>query len=394
MADQPAPGGFDVRKVIEASASKSTLQELAKRGIHRVKVIDEQMINKLIKDAVSNVLVSKTNLVSDADREKLVAASRAELDKLMKEVTQSKDKQELLSKDKETLATEVENLQKQLSLQRQLGETIGKQRFDDGRGMAKQEIEALKEKVTQAEQAARLQLEAEFQKKMSGEMEKMSTLSRHMETAVRSGGEEGVKKAVQARENELKAQFADRERELRDDAKKSAEAAANRAAAQKEAEFKPVIEQLKAKVAEAGTRAAQEKEIEFSQKLMAEMQKNAELQQKNQTILEDMRAHDDEVAKKMEQLFTKSIEGLSKKLGEIKLRGVGGGGGGGGGGDLDAGAFRQSEDVIKYLLQSELESNVKSMEKVEGKSGGTLGSALDRLKAMRGPKPPDKEEKK
>jgi hypothetical protein len=112
-------------------------------------------------------------------------------------------------------------------------------------------------------------------------------------------------------------------------------------------------------------------------------------------MLEDMRAHDDEIAKKMEQLFTKSIEGLSKKLGEIKLRGVGGGGGGGGGGDIDAGAFRQSEDVIKYMLQNELESNVKAMDKVEGKSGGTLGSALDRLKAMRGgAKPPDDKDKK
>ncbi len=389
MADQAQPGsggGFDVRKVIEQSASKSTLQELAKRGIHRVKVLDEQMINKLIKDAVAQVLVSKTNIVSDADREKIVAA-RQELDKLTKEFQQSKDKAELVAKDKESLASEVENLQKQLQLQRQLGETLGKQRFEDGKAMAKQEIEALQKKVAEAEQAARLKLEAEFQKKMSGEMEKMATLSKHMETAAKSGGEEAVKKAVEAREMKLKAEFADRERELRDEARKSAEAAANRAAAQKEAE-------LKAQFAGVADRAAAQKEIEFSQKLMAEMQKNADLQAKNQQMLEDMRAHDDEIAKKMEQLFTKSIEGLSKKLGEIKLRGVGGGGGGGGGGDLDAGAFRQSEDVIKYMLQNELESNVKAMDKVEGKSGGTLGSALDRLKAMRGGAKPPEDKKK
>ena len=57
MPEQP----FDVRKVIDQSASKTTLQELAKKGIHRVKVLDEQMINNLIRDAVEHILVSKTS---------------------------------------------------------------------------------------------------------------------------------------------------------------------------------------------------------------------------------------------------------------------------------------------------------------------------------------------
>jgi hypothetical protein len=402
MADQAQPGGFDVRKLVEQSASKSTLQELAKRGIHRVKVLDEQMINKLIKDAVSQVLVSKTNLVSDADREKLVQASRAELDKLMKEFQQSKDKAELVVKDKESLAGEVENLQKQLQLQRQLSETLGKQRFEDGKGAAKAEIESLKEKVTQAEQAAREKLEGEFQKKMSAEMERMSTLSKHMETAVRSGGEEGIKKAVAARENELKAEFADRERKLRGEIDEARKAGAKEKESELKAAFADRERELKAqfqsKADDAAARVSQQKDAEYSQKMMAEMQKNVELSQKLTSTLEEMRQRDDEVAKKMEQLFTKSIEGLSKKLADLKLRSIaGGGGGGGGGGDVDAGAFRQSEDVIKHMLANELESNVKNMEKVEGKTAGTLGSALDRLKAMRGgaPKPPadDKDKK-
>ena len=50
--DQP----FDVRRAIEQSSSKSTLQELAKRGIHRVKVLDESMINKLIGEAVERIV--------------------------------------------------------------------------------------------------------------------------------------------------------------------------------------------------------------------------------------------------------------------------------------------------------------------------------------------------
>src|SRR5687768_11600150 len=126
MADQPGSPNFDPRKVIEQSAAKSTLQELARKGIHRVKVLDEQMIKKLIADAVAQTLASKSDLVSEADREKVVAASRQELDKLMKEFQQHKDKADLVAKDKETLATEVENLERQLQVQRQLTDTLGK----------------------------------------------------------------------------------------------------------------------------------------------------------------------------------------------------------------------------------------------------------------------------
>src|SRR5437773_9358012 len=99
MADAPETPGFDARKAIEQSAAKSTLQELARRGIHRVKVLDDAMVQKLIKDAVTQVMVSKSSTMSDAEREKVVTASRQELDKLMKEFQTHKDKSELLTKD-------------------------------------------------------------------------------------------------------------------------------------------------------------------------------------------------------------------------------------------------------------------------------------------------------
>ena len=207
-----------------------------------------------------------------------------------------------------------------------------------------------------------------------------------------------MKKAVQARENELKAEFSDRERKLRgeiDEARKTGarekETELKAAYADRERELRA---QFQSKADDAAARVSQQKDAEYSQKMMGEMQKNVELSQKLTSTLEEMRQRDDEVAKKMEQLFTKSIEGLSKKLGDLKFRSIAGGGGGGGD-DLDAGAFRQSEDVIKHMLANELESNVKNMEKVEGKTAGTLGSALDRLKAMRGgQKPPEDKDKK
>ena len=94
--DQP----FDVRRAIEQSSSKSTLQELAKKGIHRVKVLDESMINKLIGEAVERIVSTKTNLLSTDDRAKIIEASRRELDRLMKEHQSTKDQADLMQKDK------------------------------------------------------------------------------------------------------------------------------------------------------------------------------------------------------------------------------------------------------------------------------------------------------
>jgi hypothetical protein len=239
MPDQP----FDVRKAIDQSASKSTLQELAKKGIHRVKVLDEQMIQKLIRDAVENILSMRGGSLSTDEREKVVKQSRQELDRLVKEFSQ----------DKATLST---------------------------------------------------------------------------------------------RESDLRAEFAQRERE-------------------------------------------------YNKRIQDEIQKNADMSQKMAASLETSRTHEDELVKKMEVLFTKSLEGLNKKLTDLRLRSLAGGPMAGGGG-LEAVELRPSQATIESLFSQELESNVKAMEKSEGKVGGKLGSALDRLKNLRGGSPAkkDDEEKK
>ncbi|HEY3225835.1 MAG TPA: hypothetical protein VGK61_02425 [Planctomycetota bacterium] len=239
MPDQP----FDVRKAIDQSASKSTLQELAKKGIHRVKVLDEQMIQKLIRDAVENILSMRGGSLSTDEREKVVKQSRQELDRLVKEFSQ----------DKATLST---------------------------------------------------------------------------------------------RESDLRAEFAQRERE-------------------------------------------------YNKRIQDEIQKNADMSQKMAASLETSRTHEDELVKKMEVLFTKSLEGLNKKLTDLRLRSLAGGPMAGGGG-LEGVELRPSQATIESLFSQELESNVKAMEKSEGKVGGKLGSALDRLKNLRGGSPAkkDDEEKK
>ena len=300
MAEQQP---FDVRRAIEQSSSKSTLQELAKKGIHRVKVLDESMINKLIGDAVERIISTKTNLLSSDDRQKLITASRQELDRLMKEHQNTKDKAELAEQSQATLASTVENLQNQLKTAQRLAEDTAKQRYEDGKNVMRAEVDDMKKK--------------------------MATMEVDIEKRVR------------------------REVELEYSAKMANE--------------RIVIEQMKT---EAATKQAQ--------------------------MIEEMRKSDEELFKKMSELFTKVMDGVNKKLGDLRNRSFAGGGGGGGGGtgkmegDID---FRPSQATLESLVAGELESNVKAMQ-VESKSGGKMGSALERLKAMRGGGGEKKDEEK
>jgi hypothetical protein len=289
MAEQQP---FDVRRAIEQSSSKSTLQELAKKGIHRVKVLDESMINKLIGDAVERIISTKTNLLSSDDRQKLISASRQELDRLMKEHQNTKDKAELAEQSQASLAATVENLQNQLKTAQRLAEDTAKQRYEDGKNVMRAEVDDMKKKMSS--------MEADIEKRVRREVE--------LEYAAKMANE------------------------------------------------RIVIEQMKT---EAATKQAQ--------------------------MIEEMRKSDEELFKRMSELFTKVMDGVNKKLGDLRNRSFAGGGGGGGGmgkmeGDVD---FRPSQATLEQLVQGELESNVKAMQ-VESKSGGKMGSALERLKAMRG----------
>jgi hypothetical protein len=285
---------FDVRRAIEQSSSKSTLQELAKKGIHRVKVLDESMINKLIGDAVERIISTKTNLLSSDDRQKLIDASRKELDRLMKEHQSTKDKADLAEQSQGTLAATVENLQNQLKTAQRLAEDTAKQRYEDGKNVMRAEVDDMKKKM--------------------------------------SGMEAEIEKRVR------------RECDLEYQAKLATE--------------RIVIEQMKTETAK--------KQVE---------------------MIDEMRKSDEELFKRMSELFTKVMDGVNKKLGDLRNRSFAGGGGGGGGGgtgkmegDIE---FRPSQATLDSLVQGELESNVKAMQ-VESKSGGKMSNALERLKAMRG----------
>jgi chromosome segregation ATPase len=288
--DQP----FDVRRAIEQSSSRSTLQELAKKGIHRVKVLDESMINKLIGEAVERIVSTKTNLLSTDDRQKIIEASRKELDRLMKEHQNTKDKADLMERDKQSLASEIETLQEAVKQSRKLAEEQSKQRYEDGKAMVKAELDDMRKRMESADADAekRVRKEVELEYKLKNAEERME------------------------------------------------------------------IEKLK-------TEAAREKA----------------------GMVEEMRKTDEQLFLRISELFSKSIEGVNKKLTDLKLRSLSGGGGGGGGGGMARmegdEEFRPSAATLESLVQGELESNLKGMQ-AEAKVSGKISSALDRLKAMRG----------
>lgn len=342
MADQP----FDVRRAIEQSSSKSTLQELARKGIHRVKVLDEQMINKLIGEAVERILSTKTNLLSGEDRQKLIEASRKELDRLMKDFQQTKDKAELNEKDKASLISEVENLQEQVRTQRKLADDTAKQRYEDGKALMRAEVDDMKKKMSSMEEEVtkrvRREVELEFQAKTAGTTAQVEALRGQMSQ----------------RENDLRGQFDRREKELRDELSRREQDIVARGASMKEAELRTKLDEMQSK--------------------------NMELSEKHSAQLEELKKSDDKVLTTLSELFNKALEGVNKKLGDLKMRSIAGVAAGSGGGraegDLD---YRPSAATLESLVTGELESNLKNMQ-VEAKTGGKIGNALERLKAMRG----------
>ncbi|HLF93633.1 MAG TPA: hypothetical protein VJB14_09225, partial [Planctomycetota bacterium] len=250
---------FDVRRAIEQSSSKSTLQELAKKGIHRVKVLDESMINKLIGDAVERIISTKTNLLSTDDRQKLIQASRAELDRLMKEHKETKDKAELMVKDKGQLAADIENLTQQLQTQRKLADDTAKQRYEDGKSIMKGEVEDLKKKLqsveADVEKRVRREIELEFQAKSASSVAQI----------------DAMKQEMGRREQDILA----------------------RGASMKEAELRTKLDEMQSK--------------------------NMELSEKHSSQLEELKKSDDKMVATLSELFSKALEGVNKKLSDIKL---------------------------------------------------------------------------
>jgi predicted nucleic acid-binding Zn-ribbon protein len=115
MAD---PGKLDIKKVIEDNARVTDVASLATSGVRRVKVLDENTLQELIRQAIEQV-VSSSN---QEERSRILADSRKQLQKLMNERDEFMSRADSANVGRNELIQQIEKLQGELKLRRAVEE--------------------------------------------------------------------------------------------------------------------------------------------------------------------------------------------------------------------------------------------------------------------------------
>ncbi len=149
-----------------------TVSDLAQKGFRDIKVLDERVVQDLISRAVDKAVSTQTA----GERARLVANSRKELDRLMKERNEFMSKAGMLEAGRNELVQQIEKLQEEIKLRRQieeqgeagfqtqLKEIIGRQKALQERVQALQaENAALRQELEQAREEIR---------RLNGDLEK------------------------------------------------------------------------------------------------------------------------------------------------------------------------------------------------------------------------------
>jgi hypothetical protein len=143
MAARGEKKDLNLQQAIEQGTQRTTLRDLEKKGVQNVKILDEKALQELVGKAVDRVIGSQT----DEQREKLLAESRKELDRLMKERAAARTRAELAETDKNELIEQVEALQKELSLQAELEEENLHKKFLEGTASMEKRVEEIRENL-------------------------------------------------------------------------------------------------------------------------------------------------------------------------------------------------------------------------------------------------------
>lgn len=76
---------FSVQDAIRQSATDVDLEELSRRGLRKVKVLDKQTVFRLIDEAVNRVVEERLAAATDKEREQIQSEARQEFQRLVKE---------------------------------------------------------------------------------------------------------------------------------------------------------------------------------------------------------------------------------------------------------------------------------------------------------------------
>jgi hypothetical protein len=212
---------FDVKDLVDRSGEKLTVDELKKKGFERINVIDKNTFNRLISQAVERIISTRTNLLSDREREKIFEASQNELKMLMSEHQTLQKTQELSHRDKESIIGEVQNLQKQLQLARKIAEEQAQSRYEAGMESQQPLIQEYRGRIESLEkeneqfkgQAATVQQSAastDMMDQMKQMQEQMQANMAEMTTTIQSNMDERMKsieETVNMREEQIQAEI-------------------------------------------------------------------------------------------------------------------------------------------------------------------------------------------
>ena len=344
-SEQRAVEAIDIKKSIDEGTSRVNIDDLAKKGIQRVKVINKQTIFRLIDETVQRVIASKTNLLSKHEREEILDRSKEELNRLIKEQKAIKDKADIAEQDKNDLVKEVMNLNEQIRVMQKMHMDEMARRYEDGVQSQQSLVDELKneiEKTKRNEESRNTELIADMSQRFDEGVQSQQVIVDKIQSEL-----DAVKNELQANKSkhleELSSRF--------EEGMKSQQ---------------PLIDELR------GENTRLKNNSDLTQKEEGQNEKEFIRQR-----LEELGKSDNVIAENMEALFNKMSENLSEKISQIQVTG------GGGKGDT---AYTDMPAVsLENIFKEELESNLVNFDvKKETSNKKALNNSLSRLKQMRG----------
>src|SRR5262245_12488093 len=165
---------LDFQQALDAGTKKMDLSDLEKRGFKKVKVLDEKTMEEIVRKAIDRFASNRTA----EDKEKILAETQKELDRLMKEHRAVKTKAQLLESNKNELAETIHSLQRELELKGDLEEERLHKKFVEGTASMQKQVEEVQKKAQDnADKLERLRVDnAKLQTMYDGEREKVERL--------------------------------------------------------------------------------------------------------------------------------------------------------------------------------------------------------------------------
>jgi chromosome segregation ATPase len=433
----------DIERVLSGSVSEVTLDSLSKRGFKQVKVLNQANVRRLIAEAVDRVLSERSEQISEAEREKVIAESRTQFQSLAnRKMDAERSKLEELELINRTLKEQLDAAKNRVGASMELqaerdqatartasleNEVEGlQQQLDDLRehaqektqrvGKLRQELEARTEEATRLEERRKVEAqhletakrqalaEAEAITKRSADLEasalqqstEVDQLRQQLAVHEDASGEK-IRLEVEVAELRSELEVAELRSELEAKSCFEVEVAELRSDLKAKGPLEDELSTLRSDAHSAAVRSAEEKtalqeEVLEKERRIAELEvivnaRTKELEHARQT------AETESTMARFMATFTERLTSAQPAGDEVadlksaltglteKLANVSLGGGGGGSDGAPPPDAASLEAFFSKADSEEVESNVKNVKVRQSKAGGVTG-ALAKLKRM------------